>query len=420
MSTKLLTEQLEDAQARAAVLAEKMDTEVLSEDETREVDELLQNIEKLKADIQRQNELKANIQKKAEKKAAAVAGAPASKAEERELDEIADNYRLMDVIRHAYGIEENGRVAEMHKEGENEISRIGESSSARAIVIPYSMLSRMKSREKRANIAENDSTGITTANFVQSAYARTVLGQLGATFIEGVEDVRVPIIGAVSTQWEGETDAAADGGSAMSKKDLTPIRMSGFTNFSKQLALQANYSIEGALRSAFEKAVAAKFDYACFTDDSGNGAFNYLGNGKTPVEAATALEVVHGLIEEVLGNNYLPSNPMEAGFAITHTQWSNIMEGIRATGVAALMEDDRVSGYPFAFSTQIADVGSARPAYYFGDWSYVWAAQFGGMELILDNLTEAVNGMDKLVLNTFWDMELIQANAISVGGYTGA
>jgi len=39
--------------------------------------------------------------------------------------------------------------------------------------------------------------------------------------------------------------------------------------------------------------------------------------------------------------------------------------------------------------------------------------------LMVDPYSVATSGMDRLVLNSFWDMALIQDAAISVGGYTG-
>ena len=102
-------------------------------------------------------------------------------------------------------------------------------------------------------------------------------------------------MGAVTTQWEGETDAAADGGSAMSKKDLAPKRLASFVDFSKQAAMQSNESLESALRNSIAQSLGAKLEYAVFTDDSANGAYDYLGNGKTPVTNANITNLMMAL-----------------------------------------------------------------------------------------------------------------------------
>jgi len=84
-----------------------------------------------------------------------------------------------------------------------------------------------------------------------------------------------------------------------------------------------------------------------------------------------------------------------------------------------LMVNNQIMGMPTEFSTQIEDAATNNEAILYGDWSKVWMAQFGGIEIILDNLTEAVSGMNKLVLNSYWDHALVQAGALSLQGFSG-
>jgi len=65
------------------------------------------------------------------------------------------------------------------------------------------------------------------------------------------------------------------------------------------------------------------------------------------------------------------------------------------------------------FSNQIADI--TNPAVYYGDFSKVQVAQFGGVEIIMDQYTQAIKGTNRLILNSYWDMALVQDGAISVG-----
>lgn len=414
-NSKELRELLDAKKAEARELVKGFEGEQLTDEQRDSIDSLTNEIEVLKSDLERTIKME-EVTKEEARKAASVAGHKASTGEERELDKMAADFTFGEAVRAAYGVsKDKGFMDEVRQMGEEEARKIGKSTSG--IAIPSKIHSRLSSPEKRANVTENTTTGIQTTDFVQSVYAKTILSQLGGTFISAVEDTRVPIIGTVSTQWEGETDAAADGGSATTKVDMTPIRLSGYVNYSKQAALQANYSLEGALRDAFASAIAAKFEYACFTDDSSNGAFNYLGNGKTAVTGATGVALVHELVEEVLGNNHLQGN---LGFAISHSLYSEIQTAVLATGVSALVQNDMIEGmYPFEYSTQIADIASGQESIYFGDWSKVWSAQFGPIDLMVDPYSVATSGMDRLVLNSFWDMALIQDAAISVGGYTG-
>jgi len=414
-SVKELTENLEAKKQEARDFVKGLEGETLTDEQRASIDSLTDEVESLTGDLERAKKLE-EVTKVEAKKAAAVAGNSASTSEERELQKMADNFTFGEAVRAAYGIaKDKGFIDEIRQMGEEEARKIGKSTNG--IAIPSKIHSRLSSPEKRANVTENTTTGIQTTDFVQSVYAKTILSQLGGTFISAVEDTRVPIIGAVSTQWENETDAAADGGSATTKVDMTPVRLSGYVNYSKQAALQANYSLEAALRDAFASAIAAKFEYAVFTDDSSNGAFNYLGNGKTAVTGATGVAMVHALVEEVLGNNHLQGN---LGFAVSHSLYSEIQTAVLATGVSALVQDGMIEGlYNYEYSTQIADIASGQETIYFGDWSKAWSAQFGPIDLMVDPYSVATSGMDRLVLNSFWDFALIQDAAISVAGYTG-
>lgn len=338
-------------------------------------------------------------------KAASLAGSKIEKPEEREIEKISKDFSFGEAVRAAYGGKLEGVTLEMHQEGEREMRSIGK--GANGIVIPNAILNR-------AVVTENGTTGVETQNFVQAMYAKTILSDLGVTRITTSEDSRVPIIGAVSTQWETETSDAIDGGTVTTKVDFTPKRLAAFVDYSKQAALQANYSVEGALREAFVQAIAAKFEYAVFTDDSANGAYNYLGNGKTPVDAGSMEALALALIEEVKSNNHDRGN---LGFAISNDLFSEMYQAVRVTGVAPLLMNEMIMNIPTRFSNQIADI-TAKPVAYYGDWSKFQAVQFGGIEILADPYTQAIGGKTRLVLNSYWDAGLVQDAAISVGTYT--
>ena len=71
-------------------------------------------------------------------------------------------------------------------------------------------------------------------------------------------------------------------------------------------------------------------------------------------------------------------------------------------------------GKPARFSSQLAQL-TARDAFYYGNWSKLQIAQFGGIEILADPYTQAISGKNRLVLNSYWDASLVQDAAISVG-----
>jgi HK97 family phage major capsid protein len=335
-------------------------------------------------------------------KAANLSGAPVATTNNEEK-EIVRDFSFGKAVRAAFGGKLEGVELEMAQEGEKEMNAIGRSSNG--IVIPSMILNR-------AVITENGTSGIEQTSFVDAVYANTILADLGITRISTSTDQRIPILGAVSTQWETEVSDAIDGGSAMSKKDLAPRRLAAYVDYSKQAAMQANSSLETALRNSIAQAVGAKVEYALFTDDTANGAFEWLGNGKTELTNASISALVLALIEEVQGNNHNRGN---LGFALSNDVFSDVYAAAQVSGVSPLIVNEMIMGMMAKFSNQIADI--TNPAVYYGDWSKVYVAQFGGVEILMDPYTQAIKGTNRLILNSYWDAALIQDAAISVGTF---
>lgn len=335
-------------------------------------------------------------------KAANLGGSPVV-AETKEEKEIVREFSFGKAVRAAFGGKLDGVELEMAQEGQKEMNAIGR--SANGVVIPSMILNR-------AVITENGTSGIETQSFVDAVYANTILDDLGVTRVSTTTDQRIPILGAVTTQWEGETDAAADGGSAMTKKDLAPRRVASYVDYSKQAAMQHNESLESALRNSIAQSLGSKIEYAVFTDDSANGAYDYLGDGKTPVTNANITNLMMALVEEVQSNNHNRGN---LGFAISNDLFNEVYTAAQVSGVNPLIIDEAIMGVQAKFSNQIADI--TNPAVYYGDFSKVMIAQFGGVEILVDPYTQAISGTNRLILNSYFDMKLVQGSAISVGTF---
>ena len=335
-------------------------------------------------------------------KAANLGGSPVV-TESKEEKEIVREFSFGKAVRAAFGEKLDGVELEMAQEGQKEMNAIGR--SANGVVIPSMILNR-------AVVTENGTSGIETQSFVDAVYANTILDDLGVTRVSTTTDQRIPILGAVTTQWEGETDAAADGGSAMTKKDLAPRRVASYVDYSKQASMQHNESLESALRNSIAQSLGSKIEYAVFTDDSANGAYDYLGNGKTPVTNANITNLMMALVEEVQSNNHNRGN---LGFAISNDLFNEVYTAAQVSGVNPLIIDEAIMGVQAKFSNQIADI--TNPAVYYGDFSKVMIAQFGGVEILVDPYTQAISGTNRLILNSYFDMKLVQDAAISVGTF---
>ena len=58
------------------------------------------------------------------------------------------------------------------------------------------------------------------------------------------------------------------------------------------------------------------------------------------------------------------------------------------------------------------------PRLYYGDFSNLAIAQWGGIDLTVDPYTQAASGKIRLVINAFFDAKLLRENAIATGTYS--
>lgn len=301
----------------------------------------------------------------------------------------------------------DGIEAEMHQEAKNEARSMGRTING--VGIPNMIL------ESRANVVTNGTAGVDTQSFAASLQGESILANLGATFFTGLQnDVRIPVMGATTVAWEGETDATADGGQALSKLDLSPTRIATKVNLSKQLIAQHNESVEAAFVNDIARAVATKIDGAVFSNTA--GAPTWIGDGKTAIDKTDIVDLMLALEEEVAGNKGLSGN---LGYAISHKLMAEVKKGAKVSQIASLYADGQLNGYPAYFSPFIGDPSLNEEGVFFGDWSQLVVAQFGGLDITIDPYTLADQGMVRLVLNSYHDFGLKQAGAISIGEFSG-
>jgi len=73
-------------------------------------------------------------------------------------------------------------------------------------------------------------------------------------------------------------------------------------------------------------------------------------------------------------------------------------------------------GYPVAVSTLVpTNINSTKTAAIFGDFSNVVLANWGGVEIVVDPYVKAEFGQVRIIINSYWDVELKQPKAFAFG-----
>lgn len=426
-NSKLIREDIEALEVRLNELDAIADKEGgLSDDQASEYERLVEDHGKLEAQL-RTVEAAEEIRKKAATKKALedksiadrVANIQPKITKTDNEDQARKAFSFGKALRGLYTGKFEGLEREMNEEGQREIMRIGKSNTAgqHSFSLP-SMI------HTRANITEggNSVAGIEQGPIEEGLHAQSVLTGW-ATFWTGLQDYRIPYITSTTTAWEGETDATADGGTNINKSDLSPTRLAAYVNISKQAVMQLNPSLIAAYEMDIQRSVSDAIDTAVFTSTASAPA--YIGTGKTAVTDSNVNELVLKVMEEVIGNKAWKGN---LGYVASHTLMTELFTAVQVSGVSPLVLPGNIgqgptvgtiAGVPLRVSPFVADIATNQESIYGGDWSQLVIAQFGAVEILFDPYTQAASGMDRLVLNSYYDFGLKQSAGISVGGYSG-
>ena len=248
-------------------------------------------------------------------------------------------------------------------------------------------------------------------DIIEPLRAKNVLVQAGAKFYTGLtNNAQIPVMTGSNVGWAGETAAATDGNVLFNNVTLTPKRLTAYVDISKMLLAQDSIGVENAIRQDLINAINSKLESTIL----GKGAKSAttpagIYNGKTPTKV-TDFEGLVGLeakVEEanVLGGiSYIASPSARASFR-------NMMKGSRGTAQLAFV-DGALDGTP-VYSTSNVEAKT----FVVGDFSNLAIGSWGGLDIVVDNYTQAVNGMIRLVVNAYFDAALIRPEAFQYGTF---
>ena len=248
-------------------------------------------------------------------------------------------------------------------------------------------------------------------DIIEPLRAKNVLVQAGAKFYTGLtNNAQIPVMTGSNVNWAGETAAATDCNVLFNNVTLTPKRLTAYVDISKMLLAQDSIGVENAIRQDLINAINSKLENTIL----GKGAKSAttpagIFNGKTPTKV-TDFEGLVGLeakVEEanVLGGiSYIASPSARASFR-------NMMKGSRGTAQLAYT-DGTLDGTP-VYSTSNVEAKT----FVVGDFSNLAIGSWGGLDIVVDNYTQAVNGMIRLVVNAYFDAALIRPEAFQYGTF---
>lgn len=244
--------------------------------------------------------------------------------------------------------------------------------------------------------------------------SKNVLIQAGAKFMGGlVGDVQFPVMTANNVTWKGEVASAADGAGTFTNVKLSPKRLTAYVDISKQMLVQDSLDVENVIRQDIINAINTKLEETILGNGDGKEGGSAIvapvgmRNGVTAATVADFADLcdLESNVEDanVLGECvYVMSNKAKAALR-------GMIKGTNGTGM--VYENGSVDGTK-AFNT--SHLGSTNTVIY-GDFSNLAIGSWGGIDITIDNFTQATAGKVRIVVNAFFDAKKLRADAFAVG-----
>ena len=370
----------------------KTESRNLTADEQVSYDEKMSKIDELKKSlemVERQEKLNAEI--------ASKVVAPTS-SEPKEVR----NFSFFKAVNDFTNGKLDGVEREMHEEAVNEARSAGRTISG--LGIPSFML------ESRTDVTQGISAIAPTnvLGFADAMREASVFDKVGANILTGLSaNTTIPVAGASTVEWEGEIDAAANGGADFGKVELTPTRLASFVNISKQLLLQNGASAEQAIIRDLGRATAQKMDAAIFSRTTVSGAPASLGALATSEITESAFSNLASIMLDFVTAEakLAEEGGLEGNLAYVASPalMAQLKQSAQVAAVNAGMQGSLINGYPTFFTNGCTKSAGVSADFFFGDFSKLYMGMFGGLDIMVDPYSVAVNGQTRLVLNQYMD-----------------
>ncbi|MFT3689156.1 phage major capsid protein [Paenirhodobacter sp.] len=266
-------------------------------------------------------------------------------------------------------------------------------------------------------------------SFIDALRPEVQVMNLGATVLPGlVENVSIPrMVAGTAAEWIAEDSAVSESDPEFDAVSLTLHQLAARTQISRRQLKQSLPGLDTLLQADLRKAIAVALDDAAIngagTATVPRGILNTSGIGSVAIGTNggdVEFPKLTALMAEVEGENVAGTS---YGWLMSHKLKADLMSKLTAdAGPMMILEriagQWEIAGYKAAFSSLVPSngtkgSGTGLSTVIFGNWSDMIIGQWGGIDLIVDNVTEAAKGNVRIIAHSEWDIALRHAESFA-------
>lgn len=336
------------------------------------------------------------------------------------VEDVRSRYRFANAVKALKGGQMDALVREMHEEGQREASNAGITDYGKGIMIPAFM---QQQRDMSAGTTTEGGFTVQTniGDLIPFLDPQGVLSRLGADFLRDLRgNIDFPRNdGTATAVWAGEQVTSTETSPTFDRVQMSPNRLTAWTDISSQVIRQSEIMIENMIRGRLMRARDNALDVAAL-----NGAGGTAPTGITGTSGVNVITVAASPTWENFVNfeTQIASDDALFGTALaylTTPSVAGVLKGKKrdVAGNGFIWEGNNtgtgtINGYK-ALTSNLVPTGSGGHYAFFGNWNKLKVGQWGGVELMLDPYTRLTEATVRLVLNAWHDIAVEHGQAFS-------
>jgi len=281
--------------------------------------------------------------------------------------------------------------------------------------------------------------------------SNSLLAATGATQLNGfVGDIKMPSLPTDAAEEPAEGASITGNTGSMGQQTLSPQRIAQQMIVTKEAINQTNGNMASVIAADFGRAIAIVQDKIALNSIHGTGGSTALAGGTGTVVLATEtgtndmLATTAADIRDLWAEITANGAENNTAFVCHPTSMAYLMGLANVSAVSSLVENGQIFGYNVlssgsvpsidagaVYASQLIEGGAdvalgaatgwdALRFVYYGDWSDLFYANWGGLDVTVDPYSGISAGNVKVVVDTFFDAKVRRAGSLGALPFSSA